>query len=144
MRRAQATFEFLVILAVSATYLSAAVALTGAGFAGIETAGLAKNRADVAEFLEFSGRLSERTRSRLSENFTVFPTGRLDIFSDGARVIVSTCGKFSGIERRELSLPAAPFGTLKEFCEDFGLAGRFALGTRSGGGKLEIEVSGLN
>ncbi|MFH0962234.1 MAG: hypothetical protein V1820_06140 [archaeon] len=142
MRRAQATLEFLVILAVSAAYLSAAIALTGAGFAGVERAALAKNRAEVSDFLDFSGRISGKTRSSLSENFTIFPTGWLDVFSDGKVVGISTCGKFSGIESAEISLPSKAFGLRKESCDDFGLSGKFGVSVRkSSGGVAEIEIS---
>lgn len=144
-RRSQLTIEFIFILALSASYIAAGASLLGWGLYGIERFSLARERQEIYGFVTGSEKLLSEARGRLEGNFTVFPGGRLNAFSDGTTLILSTCGRLSGFETKEIPIKSKPFGKKISSCDDFPFEGKFGLVAKGNGkGEMEIEITDFN
>ncbi len=145
-RKTQLSLEVLVFVAVSALYLAAAVALFREGAIGLERAGMARAVSEISESVSFHSAALSRDRGSSSENFTLFPTVRLNAVSDGTEVRISACGVISGgTEEKAVPVRAREFGGRTENCADFPYSGTVSVSERAlAGGKLRVEISGVD
>lgn len=138
MPRGQLSLEFLAFLLLAALMLAAGLVLWKEGLAGVERAGMQRNAREISGFLEFAS----RSGGRLSENFTLFPTARANLFVSGGNATVRLCGRFSG----GIASASAPVGGLPDSgsasapCSAYPHSGRISVTV----GRGSVEIADIN
>jgi hypothetical protein len=136
--KSQLSLEFLVFLMIVAVALGGALLLWREGVVGLEKAAAGKAQEDISRTIVFHSELLAKSRGSVSENFTIFPTVGMNVFSDGEKLTIASCGRFSGkLEPIVLEVRSNSFGAPAENCADFPLAGTIQI-TQKGGNAIEV------